>query len=342
MTYGISTQARLVRRPAGLPSPDDFEIVTEPLPDLRPDEVRVVNDFVSVDPYMRGRMRDAPSYIPPFKLHETMTGDAVGRVVESRSTELKVGDLVTHDLGWRDVAQADEKLFRKVEPLPGLSTSLYLGPLGTTGFTAYVGLVRIAELREGDTVFVSGAAGAVGSIAGQIARIKGAARVIGSAGTPEKVAALTERFGFDAGFDYHVPDLAQRLAELTPDGLDVYFDNVGGPQLEAAVAAMRDFGRAAVCGSIADYNLQDGVPGPRNLGTLVSRRLTLRGFLITDHRDLHAAFRAEMTGWLADGRIVTAETVIDGIERAPEAFLGLFTGHNTGKMLVRPRQPRVA
>ncbi|RKS78870.1 hypothetical protein BZB76_0304 [Actinomadura pelletieri DSM 43383] len=335
MTDGISTQVRLVRRPDGLPVAEDFEIVTEELPALRHGEARVVNDFVSVDPYMRGRMRDAASYIPPFELGRTMTGDAVGRVVESRAADLRVGDLVTHFLGWRDVAQGEGKLFSRVDELPDLPTSAYLGPLGITGFTAYVGMTHIADLRDGDVVFVSGAAGAVGSVAGQIAKLKGAARVIGSAGSPEKVTALTERFGFDAGFDYHEPDLPRRLAELAPGGIDVYFDNVGGPLLEAAVEVMNDFGRAALCGSISGYNSEDEAPGPRNLGRLVSRRLTLRGFIITDHQDLYGRFRDEMARWLAEGRVVTEETVVEGIDRAPEAFLGLFEGRNTGKMLVR-------
>jgi NADPH-dependent curcumin reductase CurA len=197
-----STQIQLIKRPVGWPTQDDFRTATVELPDLGPDQVRVANEFVSVDPYMRGRMNDVKSYIPPFALGETMTGGAVGRVVESTAATHPVGSVVVHDLGWRDLAQGDASAFRVVDEIPGVSISAYLGILGLTGLTAYVGLVHIAHLKAGDSVFISGAAGAVGTAAGQIARLEGASRVIGSAGSAEKVALLTDRYGYDAAFDY--------------------------------------------------------------------------------------------------------------------------------------------
>jgi len=335
MTTTISTQWQLHARPVGEPTPDDFRRVEVTLPELAEGEVRVQNEYLSVDPYMRGRMNDVKSYVPPFALDETMTGGAVGRVVESRSDDLAVGTVVLHDLGWRDVAQGPAAGFRPVQPTEGVSLSAYLGVLGLTGLTAYVGLTEIADIREGDVVFVSGAAGAVGSMVGQIARLKGASRVVGSAGSAEKVELLTSRYGFDAAFNYRDGDVAELLAEAAPDGVDLYFDNVGGDHLSAALGAFRDGGRAALCGSIANYNATGAPVGITNMTNVVTRGLTLTGFTLGNYRHVAPAFQAEMGPWLAAGDVVHDETVVEGIDSAFDAFTGLMRGDNVGKMVVR-------
>ncbi|MEE4022810.1 NADP-dependent oxidoreductase [Gordonia sp. PKS22-38] len=331
-----STQIQLAQRPHGWPTHDDFRTVTVEYGDLDAGQVRVVNEFVSVDPYMRGRMIDTRSYIPPFGLDETMTGGAVGRVVESTVEHLPVGTLVSHQFGWRDVVQEDASGFRALpEPPGGASSSVFLGVLGMTGLTAYVGLLDIARMQPGDTVFVSGAAGAVGTAVGQIARLKGAGRVIGSAGSAEKVTVLTERYGYDAAFDYKNAPVRKQLREAAPDGIDVYFDNVGGDHLEAALDSFNDGGRAALCGAIAQYNATSRTPGPSNIANIITRGLTLTGFTIGNHLDRAEAFNADMGTWFANGEVVYDETVVDGIENAVDAFLGLMRGENTGKMVVR-------
>ena len=329
-----STQIQLVRRPVGAPTPEDFALVTVDLPELGLDEVRVRNEYVSVDPYMRGRMNDSRSYVAPFGLDETMTGGAVGRVVESMSEAMPVGTAVVHGRGWRDVAQGPASDF---SPLPdtALPLSVFLGVAGMTGLTAYAGLKRVAGLKEGDVVFISGAAGAVGSIAGQIARKLGASRVIGSAGSAEKVALLKEKYGYDEAFNYKDAPVRRQLRDLTPGGIDVYFDNVGGDHLEAAIDRLNPGGRAALCGAISQYNDTERAPGPDNLANLVTRSLKLEGFIVGRHQDLQAEFAERMTGWLADGSIVFDETVVDGIQNAVGAFLDMMNGANTGKMLVR-------
>jgi NADPH-dependent curcumin reductase CurA len=330
-----STQIQLINRPVGWPTQDDFRTVTVELPDLGPDQVRVANEFTSVDPYMRGRMNDVKSYIPPFVLGETMTGGAVGRVVESTSASHPVGSVVVHDLGWRDVAQGDAAAFRVVDEIPGVSISAYLGILGLTGLTAYVGLLHIAHLKPGDSVFISGAAGAVGTAAGQIARLEGASRVIGSAGSAEKVALLTDRYGYDAAFDYKQAPVREQLRGLAGDGIDVYFDNVGGDHLEAALDVLRTGGRAALCGAISAYNATERTPGPDNLVNIISRGLTLQGFTLGNYTHLFPEFAAKMGPWLASGDVVHDETVVDGIENSVDAFLQLMHGANVGKMLVK-------
>jgi NADPH-dependent curcumin reductase CurA len=331
----MSTQIHLVSRPTGWPTPEDFRTVEVELPDLAEGEVRVQNEFLSVDPYMRGRMNAGRSYTPPYALGEVMTGGAVGTVVASRSPGLAEGTLVVHALGWRDVAQGPASEFRAVAPVPGAPNSLHLGILGMIGTTAYVGLTRIAALQPGETVFVSGAAGAVGTAVGQIARRLGAATVIGSAGSAQKVELLTTRYGYDTALNYKDAPIREQLPAAAPDGIDVFFDNVGGDHLEAALDIFNDHGRAALCGAISAYNATGPVPGPDNLGLLVSRKLTLRGFIVGDHRDLAGEFRERMTDWFADGGIAYDETVVDGVENSVEAFLTMMRGGNTGKMLVR-------
>jgi NADPH-dependent curcumin reductase CurA len=335
-----STQIQLVRRPSGWPTTDDVRTVTVELPDLEDGQVRVANEFLSVDPYMRGRMNDVKSYTPPYVLGETMTGGAVGRVIESRSDDVPVGAVVVHQEGWRDLTQGDAAGFRVVEEIPGVPTSAYLSVLGMTAFTAFVGLKEIAQLAEGDAVFVSGGAGAVGTMVGQIARLSGASRVVGSAGSPEKVALLTDKYGFDAAFNYKDGPVAEQLAAAAPQGIDVYFDNVGGEHLEAALGAFNDGGRAALCGAIADYNSTETPVGPKNMANIVTRGLTLKGFTVGNYTRHFPAFISQMSTWLQNGDIVFDETVVDGIENTFDAFLQLMQGANTGKMVVRVAAPQ--
>lgn len=325
-------EIHLVARPHGTPSPDDFRTVETTLPAPADGQVLVRNTVLSVDPYMRGRMNDAKSYVPPFALDAPLDGGAVGVVEESTSDALPVGTVVQHMAGWREHALLAASQVRAVDTSVA-PASAYLGALGMPGLTAYVGLTAVAGLQEGETVFVSGAAGAVGSIAGQLARKLGAGRVVGSAGTAEKVAWLTDELGFDAAFEYRSSPVVKQLAAHAP--VDVYFDNVGGDHLEAAIFHMADFGRLALCGAISSYDATEPAPGPRNLMMAVSKRLTLRGFIVTDHADLTGEFYRKVGPWLASGEVVYRETFADGLDQVVEAFLGLGTGANTGKMLVR-------
>ncbi|MEJ7832984.1 MAG: NADP-dependent oxidoreductase [Nocardioides sp.] len=325
-------EIQLTRRPSGLPTSDDFRTVESELGEPGPGQVLVRNTVLSVDPYMRGRMNDVKSYVPPFELDTPLDGGAVGVVEASGDDRLAVGDTVLHMAGWRSHALLPVSAARKID-VSVVPDSAYLGALGMPGLTAYVGLTRIAEVREGDTVFVSGAAGAVGSMAGQLARKLGAARVIGSAGSRQKVAWLTEELGFDAAFDYHDAPVARQLKAHAP--VDVYFDNVGGEHLEGALFHMADFGRIAACGAIADYNADAPVPGPRNLMMVISKRLTLRGFVVSDHNDAASEFYRQVGAWVAAGDISYRETVRDGLDSTVDAFLALFSGENTGKMVVR-------
>jgi NADPH-dependent curcumin reductase CurA len=330
----VPRQIVLASRPSGWPTEANFSLAEEGQPDLADGQVRVRNLFMSVDPYMRGRMNDVPSYVPPFRLGEPLEGGAVGTVVESRFTDLAQGDLVMHMLGWRDEAVLPGQHAQKLAEIKDLSPSAYLGVLGMPTLTAYVGLLDIAALTEGDVVFVSGAAGAVGSMAGQIAKLKGAARVIGSAGTDEKVRWLTE-IGFDAAFNYKAAPLFGQLRAAAPDGIDVYFDNVGGDHLEAALAVLNPHGRVAMCGAIAHYNATELPAGPNNLTLVIGKRLTLRGFIVSDHQDRTPDMVAEVAGWLREGKLFHTETVVEGLDQAPAAFINLLRGHNTGKMIVR-------
>jgi hypothetical protein len=331
----ISNQWKLISRPTGLPDATDFAYEKVELSGLAEGEVRVANEFISVDPYMRGRMNDMPSYIPPFELGKTMLGGAVGTVIESNSPALAVGDIVEHMYGWRDIAQGKAGAFTKRDALDGLSSSVYLGALGVPALTAWIGLFVIAKMQPGERVFVSGAAGAVGTAVGQLARLHGALRVIGSAGSAEKIDLITSKYGYDAAFNYKDGKVSRQLAAAAPDGIDVYFDNVGGDHLEAAIYAMNRGGRAAICGSISSYNAEAMPPGPRNLWMLTTKSLTLEGFTIPSLMHHTNAFLAEVAPLVASGEFVFEETVVDGIGNALEAFYGLMRGENTGKMLVR-------
>ncbi len=328
----LTRQIHLAARPSGLPSADGFRTVDVELADPGAGEILVRNTVLSVDPYMRGRMNDVKSYVPAFPLDAPLEGGAVGVILESRDASLRAGDTVLHMAGWREHAVLPARAARKID-VEGVPDSTYVGVLGMPGVTAYVGLTRIAVVQPGDTVFVSGAAGAVGSVAGQLARKLGAAKVIGSAGSPEKVAWLVDELGYDAAFDYHDGSPAKLLAPHGP--VDVYFDNVGGDHLEAAIFHMANFGRIAACGSIADYNATRPVPGPRNLAMIVAKRLTVRGFIVSDHYDAAADFLRVAGPWVSSGEIRYRETVYEGLDRTVDAFLALFSGDSIGKMIVR-------
>lgn len=335
MSTTVSTQIQLAARPVGWPTAADFATATVELGELGQDQLRVVNEYISVDPYMRGRMSDAKSYAAPYSLGETMTGGAIGRVVESTSESIPVGSVVLHQFGWRDIVQEDAAGFRVVPEIPGVPLSVYLGILGMTGLTAFVGLTAIAGLKAGDTVFISGAAGAVGSAAGQIARLLGASRVVGSAGSDEKVALLKEKYGYDEAFNYKSGPVRELLAAAAPEGIDVFFDNVGGDHLEAALDVFNPGGRAALCGAIAGYNVTDRKVGPDNMANMITRGLSFKGFTLGSYLDLAPEFNANMSKWFAAGEIAFDETVVDGIDQAVGALLSMMRGANTGKMVVR-------
>ncbi|PWC06700.1 NADP-dependent oxidoreductase [Mycetocola zhujimingii] len=330
----ISTQWHLASRPTGEPTSENVVKVEVELPELTAGDVRVRNTFLSVDPYMRGRMNEGRSYVAPYALNEAMGGAAVGEVIESTVDSLPVGTLVQHQLGWRDISQAPAGQFSALPIVPGVSPSLFLSVLGLTGITAWTGLTQIAHVKEGDTVFVSGAAGGVGTMVGQIARLLGASRVVGSAGSAEKVELLTSKYGYDAAFNYRDGDIAGQLKAAAPDGIDVYFDNVGGEHLSAALGAFNDGGRAAICGAISLYNANGG-SGIRNSQNIVTRGLTLKGFTMGNYYFLAPQFAEVMRGWLTDGKIAYDETITDGIDNAFTAFLGMMNGKNVGKAVVR-------
>ncbi|MGH8869187.1 MAG: NADP-dependent oxidoreductase [Actinomycetes bacterium] len=334
-TPRTSREVHLASRPRGWPAAEDFALVEREVPEPGDGQVVVRNLFMSVDPYMRGRMNDLPSYVPPFEVGAVMDGGAVGEVVASASPDVAEGDVVLHGLGWREYAVADASAVRPVDPAAAPTLSAYLGVLGMPGLTAYAGVTEVARMVEGDTVFVSGAAGAVGSTAGQIARLRGAARVVGSAGSDEKVSYLVDKLGFDAAFNYRDAPVSRQLGEAAPDGVDVYFDNVGGEHLEAALTHLNVGGRVAVCGAISAYNATEPPAAPRNLALVIGKRITIAGFLVRDHHHLRADHLRDVGGWLREGRLTYEETVVDGIDHAPAAFLDMMRGANTGKMVVR-------
>ena len=321
----------LKSRPQGLPTLANFELKETELPALEEGWIRVENKWLSVDPYMRGRMNDVKSYVPPFQVGEPMDGGAVGKVVESRSPHFREGETVFHMMGWRELAAGPADKFNKVPPIP-VEDHHWLGNLGLTGATAYFGLLRVAQAKEGDVVFVSAAAGAVGSAVVQIAKARGMT-VIGSAGGAEKCRWVSE-LGADAAIDYKAGPLVPQLNAAAPKGIDVYFDNVGGDHLDAAFAAARQNARFAICGMIEDYNTGSNHVF-RYIMRIIPTRLMLKGFIYTDHLAEMGDFYRDMGAWVGSGKITSRETIRDGIESAPDAFLGLFEGENIGKMLVR-------
>ena len=334
MTVKISREIRLKNRPVGLPAESDFELAEVRVPQVGQSQVLVENIYMSVDPYMRGRMVDRKSYVPPFQIGQPLDGGCVGRVVESNNEQFKVGDFVLGMSGWREHFISDGTGLFKIDPNLA-PIQAYLGTLGMPGLTAYVGLLDIGKPKEGETVFVSAASGAVGSIVCQIARIKGC-RVVGSAGSDEKVAWLLKEAGVDAAFNYKkVDNVIAQVGKQCPKGIDVYFENVGGVHLQAALEYMNTFGRLVMCGSISGYNATEPVPGPTNLSYVTSKQLTLQGFIVREHLSKLPQFYADMAKWIAEGKINWKETIVEGLENAPRALIGLFKGDNFGKMLVR-------
>jgi len=332
LTRVVSREIRLASRPVGLPVPDNFTELEVELGRLKAGQVLVRNLFMSVDPYMRGRMNAGKSYVSPYALGQPFDGGAVGEVVESRASEFKPGDAVLSNLGWREyfiTAPNDlHPVSRDIQPL-----SVYLGALGMTGMTAWAGL-NLVEVKSGDVVYISGAAGAVGNVAGQLAKLRGC-RVVGSAGSAEKVRFLREECGFDFAFDYNAGPVLEQLNRVVPDGIDVYFDNVGGETLEAALSALRLHGRIIACGGISRYNEEDPQPGPTNLFNITTKRLTMKGLIVSDSLDRRDEFEKEVGGYFRAGKLKNHETVVEGIDHAVDAFVGLFQGKNTGKMVVK-------
>jgi NADPH-dependent curcumin reductase CurA len=325
-------EVRLVSRPDGLPTLDNFAIVDVEIPAPGAGQVLVRNTFMSVDPYMRGRMSDAPSYVAPFELGKVLDGGAVGVVESSRDARLPVGTNVLHSLGWRTHAVGPAQAFRAIDAV-GVSSSAYLGVLGMPGFTAYVGLFVIDDVKAKETVFISSAAGAVGSIAGQLAKLRGA-RVIGSTRSKESAKRLKDELHFDDVIVVDPGHITKQLRDAAPTGIDFYFDNVGGEQLEAALAVLKDHGRISVCGMIANYC--EPLPGPRNIIAIVQKRLKLQGFIVSDHMARNAEFVNEVAPAVVAGKITGMETFVDGLDKAPVAFVSLFApGAHIGKLLVR-------
>jgi NADPH-dependent curcumin reductase CurA len=332
MTDLKSREICLASRPQGFPATNNFTLKNTVLEPLRDQQVLVRNLFMSVDPYMRGRMNEGKSYIPPFEIGKPLEGSAVGEVVESNTTEFRPGDIVFSNFGWREYFIASPTDLHHVNGNV-LPLSVYLGALGMTGMTAWAGL-NLVEVKSGDRIFISGAAGAVGNVAGQLAKLRGCS-VIGSAGTDEKARFLKEECGFDSAFNYKSGPILEQLAKLAPEGIDVYFDNVGGETLEAALSALRIHGRIIACGSISGYNEEKTRPGPSNLFNIIGKRLTIKGMIVGDWMDRKDAFTKEVGGYLATGKLKNHETVVNGIDKAVDAFLGLFHGQNIGKMVVK-------
>ena len=331
MSDVISREIRLASRPDGLPTAANFTLAQTELKPLQDQQVLVRNLFMSVDPYMRGRMNEGKSYVPPFETGKPLDGGAVGEVVESRAGQFKPGDAVTSNFGWREYFIASPNqlhpVSREIKPL-----SVYLGALGMTGMTAWAGL-NLVEVKAGDVIYISGAAGAVGNVAGQLAKLRGC-RVIGSAGSAEKLRFLREECGFDAAFNYKTGPVLEQLNLAAPDGIDVYFDNVGGETLEAALSALRVHGRIVACGGISGYNEGKPRPGPSNLFNMTTKRLTMKGLIVSDSLDRRAEFEQEVGGYFRAGKLKHKETVVRGIDNAVGAFIGLFQGQNIGKMVV--------
>jgi len=334
MTNQTNREILFKSRPTGMPSAANFELVERPVPTPGPGQVLVRNSYMSVDPYMRGRMTDRASYVDGFKIGEVLSGGAVGQVVASNNPKFKVGDYVSHFGGWREWYVSNGADFQPADPKI-VPLSAYLGTFGMPGLTAYAGLLKVGELKDGETVFVSAASGAVGAVVCQIAKAKGCT-VIGTAGSDEKCKWLKDVAKVDHAINYKTAgDLTDAVRKAAPKGIDVYFDNVGGDHLDAALANMKLNGRIPVCGMIAQYNATTPPPGPRNIIMVVPLRLTIKGFIVSDYGNLTPQFIADMGKWAAEGKMKWQETIKDGIEKAPEAFIGLFSGDNSGKMVVR-------
>ena len=329
-----SREIRLKSRPVGTPAADNFELASVDVGAPGAGEVLVRNRWMSVDPYMRGRMYDRASYVPPFQIGEALQGGAIGEVIESHAEGFAAGDMVSSMLGWREAFVAPAAALEKLPGHAGVPPEAYLGVMGMPGLTAYAGLLEIGQPRAGETVLVSGGAGAVGSIVAQIAKIKGCT-VVASAGSDAKCDWLRAA-GIDHAINYKTcGSLLEAVRAAAPKGIDVYFDNVGGEHLEVAIETARPLARFAECGMISGYNDTETPAGPRNIIQVVGKGLKIQGFIVTQFWQLQQQFRTEMAGWIASGAVKWEETVMEGIAKAPDAFIGLFSGQNTGKMLVR-------
>ena len=334
MSTDSNRQVRLASRPQGWVTPENFTLAEEAVREPEDGELLVRNLYLSVDPYMRSRMDDRKSYVPPFELGGVLQGGVVGRVVASRNEAFDEGDYVCGMLGWENYSISDGSGLHTVDP-DGAPLSYHLGILGMPGMTAWVGLMKIGAAKPGETVFVSAASGAVGSIVGQLAKIHGC-RVTGCAGSDEKVALCQDEFGYDAMFNYRDGEgAAKSIAAICPDGIDVDFENVGGEIFEGALWNMRNYGRIALCGMISSYNDERMEPGPRGMGLIIGRRLTIRGFIVTDDRDACQEYVRKASGWIAEGRLRYRETIAEGIENAPAAFIDMLKGGNVGKQIVK-------
>jgi NADPH-dependent curcumin reductase len=327
----------LASRPVGDPKPSDFRLEDAAVPQAGPGQVLLRTRWLSLDPYMRGRMSDAPSYAKPVEIGGVIEAGTVSEVIASHNERFKPGDIVLSRSGWQTHEVSEGKGLRKLDPkLAPVSTAV--GVLGMPGMTAYTGLLEIGKPQPGETVVVSAASGAVGSVVGQIAKIKGA-RAVGIAGGPDKCRYVKEELGFDDCVDHRAPDLAERLKAACPNGIDVYFENVGSPVFDAVVALLNTFARIPVCGLIAQYNMTDLPPGPNRVPQLfraiLTKRLTIRGFIVTDFAARHEDFLRDVSTWIKEGCIKYREDVVEGIENAPEAFMGLLKGKNFGKLLVK-------
>ena len=328
----MNRQVRLKSRPVGAPSPANFDIVDAPMPVAAdPESVLRRTRYLSLDPYMRGRMSDAPSYATPVAVGATMVGHTVSEVIESRNPRFSPGDIVAGYDGWQQFAVSNGAELRKLDPAVPMSASL--GVLGMPGMTAYVGLLDIGQPRPGETVVVSAASGAVGSVVGQLAKIKGC-RAVGVAGSPAKCRYVVDELGFDACVNYKADEFRTDLSNACPDGVDVYFENVGGAVLAAVLRLLNRGARIPLCGLIAEYNATENTPGP-NLRPLLVNRALIKGFIVSDHNDRAPAFLQEMTPLVRDGRIRYREDIVEGLDAAPTAFIGLLEGRNFGKLLVR-------
>ncbi|PWK14494.1 NADP-dependent oxidoreductase [Tumebacillus permanentifrigoris] len=334
MTVKKNRQFRLVSRPVGMPSNENFTLQEVDLPELQDGQVLVRALYISVDPYMRGRMSDAKSYIEPFPLDEVLVGGGVGEIVESKNERWQAGDVVVGQLGWQDYTVSNGRGLLKLDPsLAPVTTAL--GVTGMPGWTAYFGLLDIGQPKEGETVVVSGAAGAVGTIVGQIAKLKGC-RVVGIAGDDAKCQYLLNELGFDATINYKTTDdLRAALKRACPDGVDVYFDNVGGEITDAVMSRINFQARIAICGQISQYNLEEPELGPRVFTQLLKNSALAKGFIVSDYAPRHKEAMLQLGQWVAEGKIKYAENIVDGLENSVEAFLGLFRGENIGKQLVK-------
>ncbi|XQY92151.1 NADP-dependent oxidoreductase [Metabacillus sp. HB246100] len=327
-------QIVLASRPAGMPDESTFQFEEREIGEVKDGEILLKTLYVSVDPYMRGRMREGKSYIEPFQLGKVIEGGSIGEVVESKSEQYKVGDVVIGGFGWQTYYKAGEKEVRKIDPaLAPVST--HLGVLGMTGLTAYFGLLDIGKPKEGETVVISGAAGAVGSIVGQIAKIKGA-RVVGIAGSEEKISFLKDELNFDEVINYRTTeDMKAEIERTCPNGVDVYFDNVGGEISDAIFTQLNRFARVPVCGAISAYNLEKADVGPRVQGFLIKNSVLMQGFTVGNYSDRFQEGAKQLAEWLQEGKVKYRETIREGFENIPDAFLDLFEGNNIGKLLVK-------